>query len=115
MFAIHIKDDDLAKAMRLLGSLAHDVKAVPYMREPKVTPKPKVNGAKPNSDSSQEMVIAELRKLGGTINPAKMKEVLTTLGYSPTSYSYFLNELAKSKLIKKTGKGRHSAYDWPKA
>lgn len=116
--ACRVDDKNLAKVLRLLHDLTHDVEVRADRRSraddsAKIAIKPKINGKRPTYDTSKEMVAAELRKLGGIINAEKMREVLTAIGFSPTSYSYFFNELVKNKMLKRHGKGTATTYEWP--
>jgi len=105
-----VEDRNIAKALSALGPFTQNLKVSRTVTARDVA-KPKINGKRPTYDSSKDMIADALRKLDGPIKAPQMKDVLKAMGYSPTSYSYFLAEMVKKKLLKRTGKGSASTYE----
>lgn len=99
--------------MHRLSGLAKDLKVLPVVNAETTR-----NGEiRPAAKNNLDLVEKELRGRGDVpITPDLMREVCTKTGNRPTSYSYFLQQLVKAKVLKKGGKvGNMMRYTWAKS
>ena len=102
-----VDDKNLGEAFKRLVGIARDIE---HAYVPNVEAKP--NGKLHTSSAdSQEAFIQEMRKRKLTeVNAASARDIVTSLGFSAASYSYMLQGLIKSGVLKKTGTPQKHRY-----
>lgn len=102
MFKIefYVDDKNLGETFKRLAGVARNLSHT-YVPNVEGRPNGKMHMA---AEDSQELFLKEMSKRKLTqVNAAIAREIMTSMGFSPTSYSYMLQGLVKSGAIKKTG------------
>ena len=96
-----VDDKNLGEAFKRLAGIGRNVTHV-YMPNLEGRPNGKL---RVSSEDSMEMLTKEFHRRHLTeVNATVMKEVVGKLGFSPTSYSHFLQQLVKAGVLKKGAK-----------
>lgn len=109
MFKIefYVDDKNLGEAFKRLAGIARNPTHT-YVPNLESRPNGKMHMA---AGDSQEMFLKEMAKRKLTqVNAGVAREIMTAMGFSPTSYSYMLQGLLKSGAMKKTGTPQKLVY-----
>jgi hypothetical protein len=115
MFKIefYVDDKNLGETFKRLSGLAREI-THSYVPNAVVDSGGRL---KTTTENSLKLIENEIRKLGGTINAGKMQEAIGTLGFSPASYSYFMQQMTKRKILRRVPGGKvnyKNTYVWVK-
>jgi hypothetical protein len=104
-----VDDKNLGEAFKRLAGIARNIE-----HQYVVNLEPKPNGkVHTSSADSQEAFLNEMRKRKLTsVNASEARDIVTSLGFSPSSYSYMLQGLIKSGVLKKTGTPQKHRYQF---
>ena len=106
---LYVDDKNLGELLKRLSGIARGVE---HQYVPNLETSPtKSNGTHLAAVDGREMFVKEMHKRKLTsVNANTAREIMTSMGFSPTSYSYMLQGLTKSGVLKKTGTPQKYAY-----
>jgi len=111
-----VEDKQLPAVLHMINGKVMNLQVMPVVN----AVVDKDHRGKPNGKLKQDaehtlgLFCKELKKFGDEITAKNAQEVLSKLGFSPTSYSHFLQQAVKARLIKRAkGEGnRNVTWSW---
>jgi hypothetical protein len=102
-----VDDKNLGEAFKRLAGIARNLEHQ-YVPNLEAKPNGKTHVA---AGDSQELFVKEMHKRKLVqVNADKAREICTSMGFSPTSYSYMLQGLVKNGFLKKSGSPQKYVY-----
>ena len=109
MFQItfYVDDKNLGEAFKRLSGIARNLQ---HAYVPNVEGKPNGKLHLTASDNMELFVKEMHRRKLTQVNAMIAREIIASMGFSPTSYSYMLQNLIKAGLMKKSGTPQREIY-----